>query len=124
MDNSNKTFDDLIDLMLSQAKRFLEEMGEFFPYGSVLKSDTTLGTLGVYNDDDVDFNATKAIDIFSNNIIKSIKNNEILLGAIGIDVTVNGTENAIMIKVTNDGEEWHEKYFSYSIKDNIVEIER
>ena len=124
MENNNKTFDDLIDLMLSQATRFLEEMGEFFPYGSILKSDTTLGTLGVYNDDDDDFNATKAIDIFSNDIKKSINNNEILIGAIGIDVVINGNENAIMIKATNDGEKWHERCFPYTLKDNIVEIQR
>ncbi len=124
MENSDKTFDDLIDLMLSQAKKFLEEMGEFFPYGSVLKSDTTLTTLGIYNDDDKDFNATKAIDVLSNDIKKSINNNEILIGAIGIDVVINGNENAIMIKATNDGEKWYERCFSYTLRDDIVEIER
>lgn len=124
MENSDKTFDDLIDLMLSQATKFLEEMGEFFPYGSVLKSDNTLGTLGIYNDNDDDFNAIKAIGILSDDIKKSIHNNEVLIGAIGIDVTVNGNENAIMIKVTNDGDKWQERCFLYTFKDNIVIIQR
>ena len=30
MNKQNKKFDDLVDLMLSQAKEFLKEMGEFF----------------------------------------------------------------------------------------------
>ncbi|MEO6176915.1 MAG: hypothetical protein ABIP27_17310 [Flavobacterium circumlabens] len=121
----SKTFDDLIDLMLLQAQKFLEEIGEFFPYASVLSSDEELTTIGIYNDSDNDFNAKKAINIFQNNIQKEIENGSVLIGAIGIDVLIKETnENAIMVKVTDDGIEWHERNFLYTIKNNVVEIEK
>jgi hypothetical protein len=123
--NNDKTFDDLIELMLLQAQKFLEELGEFFPYASVLSSERELSTLGIYNDDDNDFNAKKAIDIFQNNIKKEIENGSILIGAIGIDVLIKETnENAIMVKATDDGIKWHDRNFLYTIKDKIVEIEK
>ncbi|MFW0739949.1 hypothetical protein [Flavobacterium sp. T12S277] len=123
--NNDKTFDDLIELMLLQAQKFLEELGEFFPYASVLSSEGELSTLGIYNDDDSDFNAKKAIDIFQNNIKKEIENGSILIGAIGIDVLIKETnENAIMVKATDDGIKWHDRNFLYTIKDKIVEIEK
>lgn len=125
MDNKNKTFDDLIDLMLLQAQKFLEDMGEFFPYASVLSSNEELSTLGIYNDIDDDFNAKKAIDIFSDNIKKDIDNGNILIGAIGIDVLLNEpNKNGIMIKATDNGVKWHERVFPYKIQNNIVEIEK
>ncbi|PZX91847.1 hypothetical protein DOS84_18675 [Flavobacterium aquariorum] len=123
--NIDKTFDDLIDLMLIQAQKFLEELGEFFPYASVLSSEGELSTLGIYNDDDSDFTAKKAIDVFQNNIQKEIENGSVLIGAIGIDVLIKETnENAIMVKATEDGIKWHERNFLYTIKDNVVEIEK
>lgn len=64
MENRYKAFNDLINIMLDQAKVFLGELGEFFPYGSVLTADCTIETLGIINDDDPDFNAEKAISVF------------------------------------------------------------
>lgn len=123
--NNDKTFDDLIEIMLLQAQKFLEELGEFFPYASVLSSEGELSTLGIYNDDDNDFTAKKAIDIFQNNIKKEIENGSVLIGAIGIDVSIKETnENAIMIKATDDGIKWHDRNFLYTIKNKVVEIEK
>lgn len=125
MDNKDKTFDDLIELMLLQAQSFLEEIGEFFPYASVLSSEGELSTLGIYNDDDNDFTAKKAIDIFQNNIKKEIEEGTVSIGAIGIDVLIKETnQNAIMVKASHDGIKWHERNFLYTISDNVVEIEK
>jgi hypothetical protein len=125
MDNNDKTFDDLIELMLLQAQNFLEEIGEFFPYASVLSSEGELSPLGIYNDNDSDFTAKKAIDIFQNSIKKEIENGSILIGAIGIDVLIKETnENAIMVKATDDGIKWHDRNFLYTIKNKVVEIEK
>ncbi|MFW0739996.1 hypothetical protein [Flavobacterium sp. T12S277] len=125
MDNNDKTFDDLIELMLLQAQKFLEEIGEFFPYASVLSSEGELSTLGIYNDDDSDFTAKKAIDIFQNNIKKEIEEGTVSIGAIGIDVLIKETnQNAIMVKASHDGIKWHERNFLYTISDNVVEIEK
>ncbi|WP_286920175.1 hypothetical protein [Flavobacterium sp. UBA4197] len=109
MENRYKAFNDLINIMLDQAKVFLGELGEFFPYGSVLTADCTIETLGIINDDDPDFNAEKAISVFSDKIVKEIENDKILIGAIGIDVLLKESgQNAIMIKATDDGIKWHE----------------
>lgn len=125
MDNKDKTFDDLIELMLLQAQSFLEEIGEFFPYASVLSSEGELSTLGIYNDDDNDFTAKKAIDIFQNNIKNEIEKGTVSIGAIGIDVLIRETnQNAIMVKASHDGIKWHERNFLYTINDNVVEIEK
>lgn len=122
--NNDKTFEDLIELMLSQAKRFLEELGEFFPYASVLDSQKQLSTLGIY-DDKTDFDANKAIEIFEGEIKKRIDNGEILLGAIGINGFVRAeNKNVILLKVTNDGIEWHDRDFTYDIENGKVQIEK
>lgn len=124
MENHYKAFNDLINIMLDQAKVFLGELGEFFPYGSVLTADCTIETLGIINDDDPDFNAQKAISVFSDKIVKEIENDKILIGAIGIDVLLKESgQNAIMIKATDDGIKWHERCFPYSIKNKAVDID-
>jgi hypothetical protein len=125
MVNKDNTFDDLIDFMLLQAKTFLEDMNEFFPYASVLTSEGELSTVGIFKDDDVDFNAKKAIDILQNNIKRDIENGIIVIGTIGIDVLIKETnENAILIKATEDGIKWHDRNFVYNVNDKIVEIVR
>lgn len=122
--NTDKTFEDLIELMLSQAEKFLEELGEFFPYASVLNSKKELSSLGVFDDKD-DFNAKEAIDIFEKEIKKRIDNKEILLGAIGINGYIRvENRDVILLKVTNDGITWHERDFTYNIKNGKVEIEK
>ena len=124
MNKQNKKFDDLVDLMLSQAKEFLKEMGEFFPYGSVLLANKELSTIGIYNDDDNRFNTNKAIEIFTNHIKEGINKGEILVGAIGIDGFIKeNNKNVVMIKVTDDGIKWHSRNYSYTIVNNIVQIE-
>lgn len=125
MVNKNNTFDDLIDFMLLQAKTFLEDMNEFFPYASVLTSEGELSTVGIFNDDDVDFNAKKAIDILQSKIKSDIENGIIVIGTIGIDVLIKETNvNAIMIKATEDGIKWHDRNFVYNVNDKIVKILR
>ena len=112
-----KTFDDLLNIMLVQAETFLNEMGEFFPYGSVLTSDQKIKTVGIYNDKE-EMNAQKGIDILTKNIIESLEAKEILIGAIGIDVIISETKsNGLMIKASDDGEKWHERTYSYDIID-------
>lgn len=124
MSKESKNFDSLIELMLFQAQKFLEEMGEFFPYASVLTSSKELSTIGIFNDDDDNFNAQKAIDIFTNKIKQGIDSGEILIGAIGVDVLLKeSNQNAIMVKVTDNGVKWHNRNFIYKITNNRVEIE-
>ncbi|THD32378.1 MAG: hypothetical protein DI588_07090 [Flavobacterium johnsoniae] len=114
-ETNKKTFDDLLNIMRVQAKVFLDEMGEFFPYGSVLTNKQTIDTLGLYNDEK-ELTVTEGIDILSNYIIKSIQCGDILIGAIGIDVVIsNSKESGLMIKATEDGIKWHERTYAYQM---------
>jgi len=44
---NNNQFDYLIEFMLVHAKAFLQEIGEFYPYGSVRMVNSQLKTIGV-----------------------------------------------------------------------------
>lgn len=124
MKNKNKIFEDLIKLMLDQAERYLQELGEFFPYGSVVNKDNELVTLGIYSDEKL-FNAKIAIDKIQTEIINKFDNAEIIYGAIGIDGFINATnENVVFIKVTDNGVDWHQKHFVYSLDNGIVQLDR
>lgn len=116
-DTDKKTFNNLIEIMLLQAKTFLNEMGEFFPYGSVLTNKQTIKTIGLYNDEK-ELTATEGIDILSTDITKSIESGDVLIGAIGIDVIISDSkENGLMIKATDDGTVWHERTYAYHLVD-------
>lgn len=118
-----KTFDDLIALMIYQAQTFLQEAGEFFPYASVLAKNNSLETVGIMNTDEEDFDALKAIAVFENKIAEQIKSGEIFIGAIGVDVIISETkQNALMIKASDDGVKWHERSYPYYFLDGKVFI--
>lgn len=124
MKKEDKTFEDLIELILDQAERYLQELGEFFPYASVLNKNNELVTLGIYSDEKL-FNAKIAIDKIQTEIINKIDKGEIIYGAIGIDGFINATnDNVVLIKVTDNGVDWHQKHFVYSIVDGLVQLDR
>ncbi|UUC44164.1 hypothetical protein [Flavobacterium cerinum] len=115
------TFDELVTLMIYQAKAFLEETREFFPYASVLTTRNTLETVGIMNSDDENFDAIKAIVIFKSKIAEQIKSGEIFIGAIGIGVTISETnQNALMIKASDNGVRWHERSYPYYFSEGKV----
>lgn len=122
--NSNNKFEDLIEFMLSEAEKFLEELGEFFQFASVLNSKKELSSIGIY-DDHEDFDALKAIRLFEQGIKKKFDNDEILLAAIDINGYIrSNNKDVILIKVTNDGVTWYERNFSNEIENGKVKIEK
>lgn len=108
----------LKELMIEQATAFIEDAGEFFPYGTVVKSNGEIVPIGVY--DDVEhLSSDKVIDVLEKEIFTQIIKNKVVFAGIGIDVIINveneegvsEKRNALMIKTSVDGKEWKDEFY-------------
>ncbi len=50
---TDQHYQQLLDSLFAQAKYFLEEAGEFYPYGSVLDADLQIRPLGFYSGENI-----------------------------------------------------------------------
>lgn len=86
--------------IISQAKYFLDNMDEFYPFGAVVDNLEAVKPISFYNGDE--FPSSKLIiGYLEKIIIDGIQNSEYLSGAIGIDILIKleGEEkNAIEIR--------------------------
>ncbi|NCP85644.1 MAG: hypothetical protein GW810_12475 [Flavobacteriales bacterium] len=113
--------------MFEQATVFLERAGEFYPYGVFINKNGVAIPVGVYDDKDY-LPSAEVITILEDNLYRKIKNNESTLVGIGVDVKVNEViennevvkKDALMIKISKDGKNWKEEYYTYQINNNIV----
>lgn len=112
----------LKELMIEQATAFIEDAGEFFPYGTVVKSNGEIVPIGVY--DNVEhLSSDKVIDVLEKEIFTQIIKNKVVFAGIGIDVIINveneegvsEKRNALMIKTSVDGKEWKDEFYPYRI---------
>lgn len=109
--------------IFNQAKIYLEDIGEFAPFGStILNSMVT--PIGYYSDEEI-IDSNNAVAILQEQFSKKIKENLIDAGAIAFDVTANfkngdgvsEKRDALCLKISDDGENWSEDYFPYMIID-------
>lgn len=104
--------DKLIENIINQANAFLNDAGEFYPFGAKLMVNGDVIPVGVYTDNYTD--SQELIKILEKAALEEFKNGNVVGYAIGIDVRVDG-EDALMIKFTNDGKEWDQKIYKYKI---------
>ncbi len=122
--NKENTFEDLIDFMFLQAEKYLLDLKEFFPFASAINSKKEIISIGIF-DDDINFDANKAIEVFSVEISKRIAEGELLLASIAINGYVKSEDkDVILLRFTNNGLEWHERYFTYYFSKNKVVIDK
>jgi hypothetical protein len=107
--------------IFNQAKIYIENIGEFAPFGSTILNDV-ITPIGYYSDEEI-INSKNAIGILQEQLSKKIRKNLIEAGAIALDVTANfkngdgisEKRDALCLKISSDGENWSEEYFPYMI---------
>jgi hypothetical protein len=85
----------LIDNVLFQAKTFLADAGEFFPFGSVIDRDGNLKPVGIYFGDDHP-QSTEVLERIEQAIIDGLKKHDYRIAAIGLDVAINTRINTVL----------------------------
>src|SRR5687768_16461934 len=82
----------LIDSILQQAKYFLEQAGEFYPFGSIIDNENRIRPVSLYSQDEYPDSGKILMDL-ENVLINGIHVNRILLAAIGADAYIKGDTN-------------------------------
>jgi hypothetical protein len=91
----------LITTIIGQAKYFLEDADEFYPFGSAITKDNKLRPIGIYLDDD-NPSSSRVLDALKYSLFEGLKRKDYLLAAIGVDVFIkidNEKKSALQIKV-------------------------
>lgn len=110
----------LIVNIFEQVETYLKEIGEFAPFGSVIDSKEKVTPLGYYSDEDI-IDSSIAIENLQENIKSKIERKQCCLGAIGVNVSVSiegKLSDALLLRVTNDGVNWSEDYYTYKLDAN------
>jgi hypothetical protein len=117
---------DLIKICTDQAKYFLSDAGEFFPFGLGLDQRKEFHPIGVYLENERS-NSSEILDVLVQNINAAIGNKKYQLAGICTDVTVNRVIdnttkkcNAIEIKIIKDSFEIFILYVPYEIQNELV----
>jgi hypothetical protein len=108
----------LKNIIVEQAKFFLSEVGEFYPFGAMVNADGSIVPLGVQLENDYP-NLMEVILVLEEAIIDKLKNREAKIGGIGTDVNykpINETEkrSAIQIRILQVNGESKDFYLTYS----------
>ena len=104
-----KEIESLVNCIVDQAKHFLADAGEFYPFGASLGADGILTPLSVLMDDDFP-DSVEVLKILEREVPKRLTDKNAVAVAIGVDV-IRSTEgptkksDAIQIKIlTAEGE--------------------
>jgi hypothetical protein len=81
----NNEITNQLKLIIEQAKVFLSEAGEFYPFGSVVKPDGTLTPIGVHMENDQP-NPAGVLEVLQVSILQRLKKKEAVAAAICLDV--------------------------------------
>ena len=85
--------DNIRDNIVAQAKVFLDEMGEFFPFGAVIDNNHKLSPLGIHNGDE--FPTSKdVIKDLEKVLAEGFKSGSFITGGIGLDIYLPLKDNA------------------------------
>lgn len=81
--------------IIRQARYYLENMGEFYPFGAIIDRQNNIKPLGVYFGEE---NPTSQLVIahLEKAITERVNNGEYITGAIGIDVFITNSEREKM----------------------------
>jgi hypothetical protein len=81
----------LIKNILWQAKIFLDDAGEFYPFGSAITKEGVLKPFSFYMDEEHP-NSTEMFHQLSSAVLRAIESGEYKAAAIGLDVTIDGRD--------------------------------
>ena len=115
----NIHLESLLKNIFFQAETYLQEIGEFAPFASVLKESGDITPIGIYDNSEI-INSSKMIQDLKKHISEG---NSIKLAAIASNVSIKKDElekTAIMIETSNDLKNWNKNYYSYKIANNKI----
>jgi len=92
----NDTFEKIRDLCLEQAKYFLENSGEFYPFGVILLPDGSLKPISVSIGEEYP-DPNELITMLKNEIQKRLSTTEIIAGGIGVDVFIKSPKDGVSL---------------------------
>lgn len=120
-----KSSDLLLDIkkdIFYRAKLFIDDMGEFAPFGSEL-IEGKIKPIVIYDDSENIIKGLKLVEILKNNLSEKILRNSINAGAIAYDVYINVNvnnekevrRNALCLEISTTGKHWDKDYYLYKI---------
>ena len=117
-------FKKIIDAIVVQARGFLEEMGEFYPFGTMIDANGKIYPMGIFIEDD-NPPSNILIEMLEKQIVEGITSGVYIMGSIGIDIYLNPEngkkDNAIEIRTLMQGKDnWGYVYLPYNIENKKV----
>lgn len=111
--NSEK-IEALTNTVLQQAKFFLEDADEFYPFGSVIDKNKTIKPISIYWGEEFP-NSAEVLSKLEEVVKQGIKLHDYLAGAITVDVYIKtNTSTGVEKKVTLALRLYQENYFDTS----------
>jgi hypothetical protein len=118
----------LLDLkkdIFYRAKIFIDDIGEFVPFGSELIGGEIKAVM-ICDDSKEIIEGIKFINHLKDNFSNKLINNSIQAAAVAYDVFIhtpntNGEtvkRNALCLKISTDGKNWSEDYYPYQVANN------
>lgn len=124
MNHINNEIESLIKNVLDQAKYYLDDAGEFYPFGAVINEYQEIKPVSVFLDKE--YPATsEVLDFLMTAVKNGIKANDYLYAAICIDVYINVNKGAsidkntaVEIRIFENGDSYNTYHFLYQIANN------
>jgi hypothetical protein len=116
----------LIDCIKEQAKLFLEEMGEFYPFGTSIDKNNDLRPLSVHMDEEIPDVGEMLLKL-EKGINFHLLNGEFILAAICIEIFINnnkGKIDAIQIRILDKNNQIGTYNYPYKIDNKNVVIDK
>ncbi len=105
--------------IFEQAEIYLQEIGEFAPFASKLNKSGDFIPVGYYDNNEI-IDSIKAVEVFEETLFKDGDVDVVAIG-INVSIEVKGEQrDALLLKISNDGENWEESYYVYNIIENQV----
>lgn len=92
----------MLNHLMGQAKYFLEEEGEFYPYGTVIDADLQIKPLGYYSEEEYPEPAQVLNDL-ETAVREGLSSGKYLAASIGVMVMIKGEENKEDDNEASDG---------------------
>jgi hypothetical protein len=114
----------IMDIMLQQAGAFLEDAGEFYPFGAAITAENEIVTIGVKMDNEHP-SSSEVLEQLDLGVNIALHNGKYLLATIGVNVTLTRNElkqDALEIRIMQIGKDIVRRYYSYDKFDGVYKF--
>jgi len=114
----------VIDVIKKQAKIFLLDAKEFYPFGTYINRENDIVPAAAHSASE--FPASQElIDILERDFIEGIKNDDYKIAVLATDISIkkNGlTRDGIEMRFFEPGKDVYSQYYTYTIKKDSVDF--